>query len=71
MKVKGNQRANLKHLTLVAAVAFALEFVGCKGGTGGATTTEPASGTAGDTNSAATNANMSADTNTSATSTSQ
>ena len=62
MKVNGDKRASLKHLILAATVAFALEFVGCKGGTGGATTTEPAPGTAGDTNSAATNANMSADT---------
>ena len=71
MKVNGERRARLKPLVLAACVAFALEFVGCKGGTGGAATTEPAPGAAGDTNSATTNASMSADTNTSTASTNQ
>ena len=70
MKVNGERKASLKPLFLAACVAFALEFAGCKGGTGGATTTEPAPGAAG-TNSAATNASMSADTNTSTASTNQ
>ena len=63
---EGKQKSSRKLLMLAVCVAFALEFVGCKEGTGGTSTTEPASGTAGATNSATTNASMSADTNTSA-----
>ena len=60
---EGKQKSSRKLLMLAVCVAFALEFVGCKEGTGAASTTEPA-GAAGATNSAATNASMSADTNT-------
>jgi hypothetical protein len=62
MKDNGETKDRSKLLALALCVAFALEFAGCKGGSGGAATTEPAPGTAG-TNSVATNAVMSADTN--------
>jgi hypothetical protein len=63
MKDTGETKSRSKLLAIAVCVAFALEFAGCKGGAGGAATTEPAPGTAG-TNSVATNATMSADTNT-------
>jgi hypothetical protein len=62
MKDNGETKDRSKLLAIVLCVAFALEFAGCKGGSGGAATTEPAPGTVG-TNSVATNAVMSADTN--------
>jgi len=68
MKDNGETKSRSKLLLIAVCVAFALEFAGCKGGSGGAATTDPAPGTAG-TNSVATNAVMSADTNTTAAST--
>lgn len=60
MKDNGETKGRSRLLAIAICVAFALEFAGCKGG--GAATTEPAPGTAG-TNSVATNAVTSADTN--------
>jgi hypothetical protein len=67
MKDNGETKGRSKLLIIAVCVAFALEFAGCKGGSGGAATTEPP-GTAG-TNGVATNAMMSADTNTTTAST--
>ena len=67
MKDNGETKGESK-LLIAVCVAFALEFAGCKGGSGAGATTEPAPGTAG-TNSVATNAMMSADTNTTTAST--
>jgi hypothetical protein len=69
MKDNGETKSRSKLLAIAVCVAFALEFAGCKGGSG-ATTTDPAPGTAG-TNSVATNAMMSADTNTTTATTTQ
>ena len=66
----GETKSRSKPLLIAVCVAFALEFAGCKGGSGGAATTDPPAGTAG-TNSVATNATMSADTNTTTASTNQ
>jgi len=72
MKVKSEKTGRMKPLLIAICAALALEFAGCKGGTGGSATTEPAAGATGSaTNSAATNASTSADTNTSAASTTQ
>ncbi len=62
MKDNGEKKSRSKVLAIAVCIAFALEFAGCKGGSEGAATTDPAPGTAG-TNSVATNAVMSADTN--------
>jgi hypothetical protein len=71
MNGNGEKRARLKPLLFAACVAFALEFAGCKGGAGGAATTEPAPGAAGATNSVSTNASMTVDTNSTTVSTNQ
>ncbi|HZR19500.1 MAG TPA: hypothetical protein VFE51_19590 [Verrucomicrobiae bacterium] len=71
MKGKGEKTVSARLLLLSICVAFALEFAGCKGGTGGETSTEPAAGAAGGTNAATTNASASADTNSSSASTTQ
>lgn len=66
MKENGDKKSRSKLLMFAVCVAFALEFAGCKGGSGGTATTEPAAAM-GATNSAATNAMMAADTNASST----
>lgn len=72
MKVENEKTSRMKPLLFAICAALALEFAGCKGGTGGSASTEPATGATGsDTNSAATNATASADTNVSAASTSK
>jgi hypothetical protein len=72
MKVKSEKKARLTPLLFAIGAALALEFAGCKEGAGGAATTEPSGGAAGTaTNSAATNASASVDTNTTAAAPSQ